>query len=411
MNPRDDGIVLVEDPAVEDLGPIVLLRAACDLVAGAFTLRERVARVSGRAIAGVQRRAAPDWGGRERRLCINAACVLDSESWAEIRSLAPGKVLVTADWRFLAGELEPDDLLSVTASTASTFLARAEGTVEVAKTVRLLRHWPDLISEHERLLGADIREAIENADARPVHSSADRGILVEGEGVFAEEDVRIQGPVSIDAAAGPVWLRRGSRLGPFTRLEGPVVVGEGTQVPGGRVAQTYLGPGCLARGEIASSVLLGMSNKAHDGFLGHSYLGEWVNLGAMTTTSNLKNNYGEVRVTVGGRTVPSGREKLGSLIGDHTKTAIGSLLATGSTIGMGVNLFGAAGLAPRWLPSFVWGAGPRPVEHELARCLATAERVVARRGRTLSELQREAIARAFEVTAAERRRFLRNERT
>jgi hypothetical protein len=154
------------------------------------------------------------------------------------------------------------------------------------------------------------------------------------------------------------------------------------------------------------SVLLGWSNKAHDGFVGHSYLGEWVNLGAMSTTSNLKNTYGPVRVPAGEGFEATERTKVGSVIGDHTKTAIGSLLATGSAIGVGVNLFGATGLAPRRVPSFVWGVGADAQEHDLERCLRTADRAMERRGASLSAARRETLRAAFAATAAERRRFL-----
>ena len=418
-NPAADGIVLVEDPAVEKLGPVVLLRPAPELVVGAFTLRERVERVSGLPVVGAclrsRLRGLGLFGGCEERshgprLCVSAACLLEREGWAEICSLAPGRILVSDDGRFIAGQLDVNESQSVATSGGSAFLASAAGMLVVAKAARLLRHWPDLVSAHERLLGADVSEAIGETDLSPVLPSVERGTFVHGTGVFAAEGVSIEGPVAIDATAGPVLLRKGVSLAPFSRLEGPLLIGEGTRVLGGRVAQSYLGPGCLARGEIASSVLLGWSNKAHEGFLGHSYLGEWVNLGALTTTSNLKNTYGEILVRLGERFEPSGRVKLGSMIGDHTKTAIGSLLATGSTIGVGVSFHGAAGLGPRFVPSFTWGTGPRANEHELARFLVTAERALARRGRTLDASQREAITRAFEATAGERHRFLDGER-
>jgi UDP-N-acetylglucosamine diphosphorylase/glucosamine-1-phosphate N-acetyltransferase len=427
MSPLDEharrGIVLFEDGDAESLGPVALLRPVFDLIAGGLTLRERVVQVSGQPVRAAQVRphlrallpelglASPGVGEDSgERLFLNAACLLDRDGWEEVSALPSGAVLATAEGRQIAARLDPESWQSVGGGSKDPTSSHPGHPIRVAKAARILRHSPELITVHEALLDADIRELQRALRARPVAPAASEGIFVRGDEVFAEEGVRLQGPLAVDATAGPILLRRGSRLAPFTLLEGPVLVGEGTQVLGGRIAQSYLGPGCLVRGEVAGSVLLGWSNKAHDGFLGHSYLGAWVNLGAMTTTSNLKNTYGEVRVPVGETLAPSGRTKLGSVIGDHTKTAIGTLLATGSTIGVGVNLFGAAGLAPRWVPSFVWGVGATAGEHDLARCLQTAERVTARRGIALSDPQRAALRGAFAVSAAERWRFLEHSR-
>jgi len=413
------GIVLFEDGQAESLGPVALLRPVFDLVGGGRTLRDRVAHVSGRPVRAALvrphlRALLPELGlmspGEGEQLFLNSACVLDPDGWAEISALPSGTILATPEGRPVAARMELAHWQSFVTVRQDVTSSLPGQTIRVAQSARILRHSPELITVHEALLDADIRELQRAVKAPPVPPSASEGIFVRGEEVFAEEGACLQGPLAIDATAGPILLRRGSRLAPFTLLEGPVLVGEGTQVLGGRIAQSYLGPGCMVRGEVAGSVFLGWSNKAHDGFVGHSYLGAWVNLGAMTTTSNLKNTYGEVRVPIGETLVSSGRSKLGSMVGDHTKTAIGTLLATGSTIGVGVNLFGASGLAPRAVPSFVWGLGAGAREHELERCLQTAERVTARRGVALSEPQRTALRGAFAVSAAERWRFLERAR-
>ena len=421
-------IVLFEDDGAAGFGPLGLVRPIFELIAGAFTLGERATRVSGLPVrsAWVRPHLSPllselglvPWdaaGGVDRGsgvpLALNAACLLDPPGWEEIASQPPGMILTTSAGRVVAARLDTIPLQSVTGDPQSIASTLSPASIRVAKAARVLRHSSELISAHEAHLDADIRALMRALSLRPVVTSASEGVFVRGPEVFAEDRVRIQGPVAIDATAGPVLLRREVRLAPFTFLEGPVLVGEGTQVLGGRIAQSYLGPGCLIRGEVAGSVFLGWSNKAHDGFVGHSYFGAWVNLGAMTTTSNLKNTYGEVRIRVDDALESSGRTKLGSVIGDHSKTAIGTLLATGATIGVGVNLFGAVGIAPRFVPSFVWGVGPGASEHDPARCLRTAERVMARRGRELSAAQREVLRGAFVASAAERRSFLESLRT
>ncbi|MFN2316128.1 MAG: transferase, partial [Gemmatimonadales bacterium] len=155
-------------------------------------------------------------------------------------------------------------------------------------------------------------------------------------------------------------------------------------------------PVCRVHGEVSSSVFLGYANKSHDGFLGHSVLGHWVNLGAGTITSNLKNTYGEITLAVGGERLPTGRTLLGSLIGDHAKTAIGTLLPTGCVVGAGANLFGA-GQVPKSVPAMAWGLGDQRVDAD--RLVAVAGRVMPRRAVEMTP-EREQSLRAIHARLA-----------
>jgi hypothetical protein len=147
------------------------------------------------------------------------------------------------------------------------------------------------------------------------------------------------------------------------------------------------------RGEIASSVFLGYANKAHDGFVGHSVVGHWVNLGAGTTTSNLKNTYGLVRLEVAGTRIETGRLNLGTLFGDHAKTAIGTMLATGTVVSVGANLFGRP-VPPKYVPPFAWGCeGAERVSE--AGFLQVAERMMARRNVELTPARQESLRGVF----------------
>jgi len=146
----------------------------------------------------------------------------------------------------------------------------------------------------------------------------------------------------------------------------------------------------------------GFANKRHHGFVGHSAIGEWVNLGALTTTSDLKNNYGSVRVWVDGREVDSRSAKVGAVIGAHAKTGIGTLLPTGAVVGVGANLFGGGAFAPKNVPAFGWWDGERMAEHRLAEFLATAKTAMSRRGRTPEPAEARLLERVFAATAKER---------
>src|SRR5262249_9143064 len=169
----------------------------------------------------------------------------------------------------------------------------------------------------------------------------------------------------------------------FTRLEGPCYIGPGTHVMGAKVrAGTSLGPGCRIGGEVEASIVLGHSNKYHDGFLGHACLGAWVNLGAGTSNSDLRNDYGEVRVAVNGLLVETGRSKVGCFIGDHTKAGLGTLLNTGTSAGAFAHLLPTGGLLPRYVPSFtgVWN-GALVENSDVEALLQTAGKVTRRRAR------------------------------
>ena len=185
------------------------------------------------------------------------------------------------------------------------------------------------------------------------------------------------------------------------RLVGPLWIGPGCKVFGGHVGTSSIGPICKVRGEIADSVLLGYVNKAHDGYLGHALLGRWVNLGAMTTNSDLKNNYGPVSVWTPDGPRNTGLMKVGCFLGDHVKTGIGTVLNTGTVVGAGSNLFGGA-MPPTRVPAFSWGTGSDLSEYRLDKFLENAERAMDRRDVPLSEGMRRLFGRAWEASAPDR---------
>jgi UDP-N-acetylglucosamine diphosphorylase/glucosamine-1-phosphate N-acetyltransferase len=202
--------------------------------------------------------------------------------------------------------------------------------------------------------------------------------------------------VVFDVRQGAVVADQGSEIRSGTRIEGPTYVGPGTKVLGGFVRGSVFGPECRVRGEISTSVFLGYSNKSHDGFVGHSVFGHWVNLGAGTTTSNLKNTYGPVRLEVGGERIETGRLNLGSLVGDHAKTAIGTMLGTGTVVSAGANVFGTS-MSPKYIPPFAWGCTEERMTED--GFLRVAERVLARRNVAFSAERRESLRLTYQRSA------------
>jgi len=231
----------------------------------------------------------------------------------------------------------------------------------------------DLVTALEDLLAGDVADFLhERGDAVPDASV----VIGDPEDVILLGGV-VEPGVVFDVRSGAVVIEQHAYVRHGTRLEGPVYVGAGSEILGGAIRASAFGPRCKVRGEISASVFVGYGNKAHDGFLGHSVVGRWVNLGAGTTTSDLKNTYGPVRLEIGGERIESGRQLLGTLIGDHAKTAIGTLLPTGAVIGVAANVFGAANAVKTTAP-FAWGTGGERMT--LDGFLTVARRVMPRRG-------------------------------
>jgi UDP-N-acetylglucosamine diphosphorylase/glucosamine-1-phosphate N-acetyltransferase len=214
--------------------------------------------------------------------------------------------------------------------------------------------------------------------------------------------------VAFDTTRGPVTVAARAVVQALTRLEGPCHVGPGTQVLGARLrGGTTLGPHCRVGGEIECSILQGHSNKYHDGFLGHSYVGSWVNFGAGSQASDLRNDYGDVAVTVRGAAVATGQTKVGCFVGDHAKIGLGCLLNTGTHVGAFAQMLPAGRLLPRCVPSFCGTAFDRLVGREdVDALLATAAKVMARRGRELTPAHAALYRGLYARTADERRRVV-----
>lgn len=189
--------------------------------------------------------------------------------------------------------------------------------------------------------------------------------------------------VVLDATAGPIMINAGSHVRAFTRITGPCYIGREVQVMGGDVTGCSIGDVSKVRGELSSSIVLGHSNKGHDGFVGHSYLGRWVNLGAGTITSNLKNTYGTVSLWTPSGVRDTGMQFLGTLFGDHVKTGIGLRLTTGTVLGAGANVYDT--MPPKAVAPFSWGGGPPYSVYQSDKFIETASRMMSRRHVELSD--------------------------
>lgn len=233
-------------------------------------------------------------------------------------------------------------------------------------------------------------------------------IVGDEEDVFIARGAKIYPNVVFDTSNGPIIIDEGSIIHPFTIIYGPSYIGRESWIVGAKIREgTTIGPVCRVGGEVEESIIYGYSNKYHDGFLGHSYVGEWVNLGALTTVSDLKNNYSNVKVYVDGKLVDTGKLKVGCFIGDHTKTGIGTLLTTGTTIGIMCNIVPNGASVPRYIPPFMWYVRGKMDEGPgLENMLEIARRAMSRRGIELTKVEEGLFRHLYRETMAERKRFV-----
>lgn len=260
---------------------------------------------------------------------------------------------------------------------------------------RMVESLWDLIHWNEESLVEDATQLHRKADGKP----AGPYHMVNEDDVWFGKDVKLEPGCVLDASNGPVVLGDSATIGSNAVVEGPCHIGANAVVkpltlirPG-----TSIGTACRVGGEIAESIILGFSNKAHEGYMGHSYVGKWVNLGAGTTTSNLKNTYGEISVQIGSKKVPTGRRFLGALIGDHSKSGILSKLTTGSYVGFASMLTGS-GWAPKFIPSFTYWADGETKPWQIDKAIEVAGRTFARRDRPWTPVD-EQIMRYVQQTA------------
>lgn len=400
-------LYLFDDPVARGWSPFVLTRPAGEILFGTETLRARCERVFGLECAGhLAGDALRGFEEPEAPPCVPL----------------PGPV-TDGDALFLSSRFVPDEPSTVPWPEAPAVLVAGGGPVGAWLPGRT--HVPprlgsgDFPDEWPRIpvpgTVLDTVWGLMAANGERIRADGDRfsasrlpgGVIPVGGGrVHVAEEAVIEPGVVVDTTHGPVMLAEGARVNAPCRISGPAWIGARTTVLGGAVASVSIGPNCRIRGEVASSVVLGYSNKSHDGFLGHSIVGRWVNLGAMTSNSDLKNTYGPVRVQTGSRTVETGLTKAGCFLGDHVRTGIGTLLDTGTVVGAASNLFGGR-MPPGFVAPFSWGSGDRLAEYDLERFLETAAAVMRRRQVRLTAGVRMLYRCAFEDTAALRTRHLR----
>src|SRR5262245_61343474 len=312
-------LCIFEDKGVLWLEPLTLTRAAFELRCGATSLLERQLRAFGvdEAAAVVRPEVAALCQGNHPRLAVSTGTSLNGQAiLVNARWLAPaeplgdlttprvGLVDNQVAYIVLPADLKPD----VRPDTIDDQLEgwRQELPACAAGGALINFAW-DLIEHNGPTLCADATWFQRNARAGRAEAGS---VIGPAERLLLADGATIEPMVVVDTRRGPVMLDRGAVVQSFTRIEGPCYVGPESWVVGGKICGSSLGPCCRVGGEVQETILQGFSNKYHDGFLGHSYLGEWVNVAAGTQVSDLRNDYRPIKVTVGGERIPTGRTKV-----------------------------------------------------------------------------------------------------
>lgn len=223
--------------------------------------------------------------------------------------------------------------------------------------------------------------------------------IVKPENLLVHPDARVDSGVVLDCSEGEIIIEEGARIMSNSTIIGPAFIGKNSIVKiGSKIYEgTSVGPVSKVGGEIENSIVQGYSNKQHDGYLGHSFLGEWVNLGAGTNTSDLKNDYSPIRVTIESETFETNSLFAGLFMGDHSKSAIGTQFNTGTTVGVSCNIFGE-GFPPKSIPNFSWGGANSLTSYRFEKALGVARAVMARRNLPMSAEEAELLHSIFEAS-------------
>jgi UDP-N-acetylglucosamine diphosphorylase/glucosamine-1-phosphate N-acetyltransferase len=390
-------LYLYDDARARAFEPFALTRPMTAMRVGALLVRDRWTRVHGAPPAGAI--TAPSHDDFEEEGPPNGTRDLPAGAVvANTRcTVSPTTKLREADvWmcdgRVAAVKLEREVRGSVLADGRVPLeeLARDGGSVATVGGRWVDEVW-HLVTDLLAQLAEDIAAmGPELSCETPAHAT-----VLGTHAVFVERGAIVEPHIVLDVSAGPILIRRGATVRAFTRMVGPCVVDGGATILGSRVHGCSIGEASIIHGEISETVVIGHSNKSHDGFVGHSYLGRWVNLGAGTITSNLKNTYGTVPLWTPEGMRDTGVQKIGTLFGDHVKTGIGLRLTTGTVVGAGANIFGAT-MPPKYVPPFSWGDGRSPGTYQIDKFLEVANRAMARRQVAMGDRGRRHLKRAFE---------------
>jgi UDP-N-acetylglucosamine diphosphorylase/glucosamine-1-phosphate N-acetyltransferase len=379
--------ILFDEPEVrERLLPFTLTRPVCDIRVGILTIREKweyelKQGVLVKTEEYLSKKHSYKVSSKEEKTWINAS-VLPHRAIAKSIMLLRAKEALWYKNMLIAYRGELNNI---------KIDWRGE---DISK----LEHIWDIFTLNGREIEADF-----NRLARGKKNTLSETNTLIGKNIFAEKGAKALCAI-LNSEAGPIYIGKNAEIMEGAVIKGPVAICEGAVIKAGAkiYGDTTIGPYCKVGGEVSNSVIFGYSNKAHDGFIGNSVIGEWCNLGAGTNTSNLKNNYSIVSVYDyrKKKQIATGLTFCGLMMGDHSKCSINTMFNTGTITGVCANIFGA-GFPPKYIPSFSWGGASGFELYDFSKAMETAEKVFERRHKKLDNIELGILKKVFEMNKLE----------
>ncbi|MBN2746583.1 MAG: GlmU family protein [Bacteroidales bacterium] len=381
-------ILFDDKQTITALLPMTFTRPACDLRYGILTIREKweyylSEKTSTLTLTYLSKKYPIKKG--DVNILIKSNLIPDNDIVSAVKSLAENQVLVSNEV-ILAYKVSGENFDNPENEID-------ENIVEYSGEVSFLENTWQLFSDLDKTIRHDFEILTKGRKSQPIPQTAN----VLGNDIFVEEGAKIDF-TTINTTTGPVYIGKDAEIMEGCLVRGPFALGEHAQLKMGAkiYGPTSFGPYCKVGGEVSNSIFLGYSNKAHDGFIGNSVIGEWCNLGAGTNCSNLKNTYDPVRLwNYQDETFANtGLQFCGVIMGDHSKVGINSMINTGTVIGVSVNLFGT-GFPRNMITSFSWGGANGFKVYNLNKAFQVAERVYARRGKDFDETEKDILRHIY----------------
>jgi len=382
-----------------NLLPLTFMRPVADIRVGILTIREKWEKYLGEktsSLTDAYLAGKFPFIKEDDNILINGSVCPDPALVKAIKNLRHDQTIGYND-TIIALRVTAEDLgrLGETTSDGIEEIELKEAPLKISHT------W-DIFTKNDLALREDFTLITKGRKSQPISPTN----FVQGaDQIFIEKGARVE-CAFINALEGPVYIGKDAEVMEGAMLRGPVSVGNGTKIKMGAkiYGPTTFGPGCRIGGEVNNSVFFGFGNKAHDGFVGHSVIAEWCNLGADTNTSNLKNTYDEVRLWSYGKQtfINTHLQFCGLIMGDHSKSGIDTMFNTGTVVGVNANIFGS-GFPRNFIPSFSWGSAAGHSGYKLEKAVEVAEAVYKRRGKIFDETEKELLKNVFNMTLKNRR--------
>ena len=407
--------IIFEDDLTSNFYPLSLTRPVFDQLLGSSTLLRQIIESTAIDSIGVnvRKHLIPITRSKNKDIRVNQiddeGDILLVNSLINPKSTIFKKTLLNRDTRYVAhvnGNLasarlpwkKASDILERNTLQIKGLrrLSREYDSLEVDPSTLFKYPW-DLLGQNGNSISPQHVKSISYKPSKNIEIHGPKNRIIVGKGVDLEP------PISIDVRRGPVLIGDGSKVEAFSRLEGPCFIGKSSSIRSASIRSgSTIGNACVIGGEVDASIFNDFSNKAHNGYIGNSIIGSWVNLGAMTTNSNLKNTYGEINMKFGRRKVQTGLQKWGCIIGDNAKTSIGALIYASTRLGVGSQLHGWTAVD---IPSFTISAqsfGSKPCELDLNSAIRTQRRMMIRRGLKQSDDEVKLLRDVFRMTRKDR---------